>query len=126
MKTVVDHWPVDSIKDVGSLLSAVWDKPAGELGGKIVSLGELEHKTLRRVLALPYSSSIITRIYPALKSKLILITTGPLTAVANCFYRCDDVIFSGKCLCPMLFQSIVIDSSIDDKWATGVIDSYCR
>ncbi|MDZ4152841.1 DUF547 domain-containing protein [Methylicorpusculum sp.] len=47
LKTVVDHWPVDSIKDVGSLLSTVWNKPAGELGGKILSLGEVEHKILR-------------------------------------------------------------------------------
>lgn len=47
LKTVADHWPLDSIKDVGSLLSPVWDKPAGELGGKSVSLGEVEHKILR-------------------------------------------------------------------------------
>lgn len=47
LKTVADHWPIDSIKDVGSLLSPVWDKPAGELGGKTVSLGEVEHKILR-------------------------------------------------------------------------------
>lgn len=47
LKTVADHWPVESIKDVGSLFSPVWDKPAGELGGKAVSLGEVEHKILR-------------------------------------------------------------------------------
>lgn len=47
LKTVADHWPVESIKDVGGLFSPVWDKPAGELGGKTVSLGEVEHKILR-------------------------------------------------------------------------------
>lgn len=47
LKTVADHWPVDSIKDVGNLLSPVWDKPAGELDGKSVSLGEVEHRILR-------------------------------------------------------------------------------
>lgn len=47
LKTVVDHWPLDSIKDVGNLLSPVWDKPAGELGGKTVSLGDVEHQILR-------------------------------------------------------------------------------
>ncbi|MCK9608220.1 MAG: DUF547 domain-containing protein [Methylomonas sp.] len=47
LKTVADRWPVDSIKDVGGLFSPVWDKPAGELGGKTVSLGEVEHKILR-------------------------------------------------------------------------------
>lgn len=47
LKTVADHWPLDSIKDVGSLLSPVWDKPAGDIGGKTVTLGEVEHKILR-------------------------------------------------------------------------------
>ncbi len=47
LKMVTDHWPVDSIKDVGSLFSKVWDKPAGELGGKPITLGEVEHKILR-------------------------------------------------------------------------------
>jgi uncharacterized protein DUF547 len=47
LKTVTDHWPLDSIKDVGSLLSPVWDKPAGDLGGNSVSLGDVEHKILR-------------------------------------------------------------------------------
>ena len=47
LKTVADHWPVDSIKDVGSLLKPVWDKPAGQLGGKDVTLGKVEHNILR-------------------------------------------------------------------------------
>lgn len=47
MKTVLDHWPVKSIKDIGSFISPVWDKPAGKLGGKVITLGELEHKVLR-------------------------------------------------------------------------------
>jgi hypothetical protein len=47
LKMVADHWPVESIKDVGNLFSPVWDKPAGELGGKAVTLGEVEHKILR-------------------------------------------------------------------------------
>lgn len=47
LKTVADHWPLDSIKDVGSLLSPVWDKSAGDIGGKTVTLGEVEHKILR-------------------------------------------------------------------------------
>ena len=47
LKMVADHWPVESIKDAGNLLKPVWDKPAGELGGKTVTLGEIEHKILR-------------------------------------------------------------------------------
>jgi Protein of unknown function, DUF547 len=47
LKMVLDHWPLESIKDAGSLLSPVWDKPAGEIGGKPVTLGQIEHKILR-------------------------------------------------------------------------------
>lgn len=47
LKTVVDHWPIDSIKDIGNVFKPVWDKPAGQLGGKEVTLGEVEHKILR-------------------------------------------------------------------------------
>lgn len=47
MKMVVDYWPLKSIKDVGGLVSPVWKKPAGKLGGKTVTLDELEHGILR-------------------------------------------------------------------------------
>ncbi len=47
LKKVVDHWPADSIKDSGSLFTPVWDKPVGSLGGKTVTLGDVEHKILR-------------------------------------------------------------------------------
>jgi hypothetical protein len=47
LKSVVDHWPLKSIKDAGSLLSPVWKKPAGSLGGKAVSLDTVEHEILR-------------------------------------------------------------------------------
>lgn len=47
LKMVADHWPAESIKDTGSLFSPVWDKPAGTLGGKTVTLGEIEHNILR-------------------------------------------------------------------------------
>jgi len=47
LKTVIDHWPLDSIKDDGSLLSPVWGKPAGSIDGKTVSLDDIENKILR-------------------------------------------------------------------------------
>lgn len=47
LKMVVDHWPLDSIKEVGSLLSPVWGKPTGSIDGKTVSLDDIENKTLR-------------------------------------------------------------------------------
>lgn len=47
LKMVLDHWPIDSIKDVGSLISPVWGKSAGDIDGKTVSLDEIEDKILR-------------------------------------------------------------------------------
>ena len=47
IKTVIDNWPVKSIKDVGSLFKSVWKKDAGKIGGKTVTLNEIEHQILR-------------------------------------------------------------------------------
>jgi hypothetical protein len=42
IKTVLEHWPVESIKDAGNLLRPIWKRPTGELGGKPMSLDEIE------------------------------------------------------------------------------------
>ncbi len=42
IKTVLDHWPVESIKDAGNLVRPVWKRVAGELGGKPVRLDNIE------------------------------------------------------------------------------------
>ncbi|HLF95669.1 MAG TPA: DUF547 domain-containing protein [Methylococcaceae bacterium] len=42
IKTVLEHWPVQSIKDAGSLLRPVWKRPAGQVSGKPLSLDEIE------------------------------------------------------------------------------------
>ncbi len=47
IKMVIDHLPLESIRDVGSLFSPVWGKEAGIIGGKPVSLDEIEHEILR-------------------------------------------------------------------------------
>lgn len=47
LKTVIDHWPVKSIKDVGSFLKPVWKQEVGSIGGKQVSLDEIENEVLR-------------------------------------------------------------------------------
>lgn len=47
LKMVLDHWPVDSIKDAGNLLSTVWKKTAGIIGGQEVSLDAIENEVLR-------------------------------------------------------------------------------
>lgn len=44
---VVAHYPVGSIRDVGSLLRPVWKRAAGRIGGRTRSLDEIEHGILR-------------------------------------------------------------------------------
>jgi hypothetical protein len=49
VKMVVDHYPVDSIKDAGSVFSSVWKKEVGVVGGKKVTLNDIEHEILRKM-----------------------------------------------------------------------------
>jgi len=49
LKMVLDHWPVESIKDIGSFFSPVWGKQAGVIAGKKVSLDDIENNIIRRM-----------------------------------------------------------------------------
>lgn len=49
VKVVVDNYPVESIKDVGSLLKSVWKRPAGVVAGKERNLNDVEHEILRKM-----------------------------------------------------------------------------
>ena len=49
VKMVVDHYPVDSIKDAGSLFGSVWKKKVGVVGGKEATLNDIEHEILRKM-----------------------------------------------------------------------------
>lgn len=49
MKMVVDHWPVQSIRDIGNWFSSVWKKTAGRIGGREVTLDYIEHDILRKL-----------------------------------------------------------------------------
>jgi hypothetical protein len=44
---VARNYPVESIKDIGSLLRPVWKRRAGAIDGREVSLDEIEHGILR-------------------------------------------------------------------------------
>ncbi len=44
---VATHYPIDSIRDIGSFFSPVWKKPAGKVGGRTVTLDEIEHEIVR-------------------------------------------------------------------------------
>ncbi len=45
--TVVRNYPLESIRDVGSFFRPVWGREAGTIGGRAISLGEIEHEILR-------------------------------------------------------------------------------
>ncbi|NOQ13971.1 MAG: DUF547 domain-containing protein [Methyloprofundus sp.] len=47
LKMVVDHWPLASIKDVGGFFNPVWGREAGTIGGKPVSLDDIENEIIR-------------------------------------------------------------------------------
>lgn len=44
---VAKHWPVESIKDIGSFLFPVWDRTAGQIFGETYTLDQIEHEKLR-------------------------------------------------------------------------------
>ena len=49
VKMVVDHYPVESIKDAGGFFQSVWKKEVGVIGGKQVTLNDIEHEILRKM-----------------------------------------------------------------------------
>ncbi len=44
---VLQHYPVESIRDIGSIWKPVWDREAGQIGGASYRLGQIEHEILR-------------------------------------------------------------------------------
>ncbi len=44
---VVRHYPVESIRDIGSIFRSVWKREAGRIGGRGYSLDEIEDEILR-------------------------------------------------------------------------------
>ncbi len=53
LQLIIDGYPVDSIKSLGSFISSPWDKKSVLLFGKKVSLDTLEHKIIRKNYAEP-------------------------------------------------------------------------
>ena len=53
LKLIVDHYPVKSIKDIGSLFKGPWDQPVVRLFGKTTTLNHLEHDILRKQYSEP-------------------------------------------------------------------------
>lgn len=49
IRLIVDHYPVESIKDVGSFFSSPWKKKVVNLNGEMVTLDNIEHDIVRPV-----------------------------------------------------------------------------
>ncbi|MGH0038229.1 MAG: DUF547 domain-containing protein [Myxococcota bacterium] len=49
IQVVLDHYPVDSIRDIGSFLRPVWKREAGRVAGEPVTLHAVEHEILRKL-----------------------------------------------------------------------------
>ncbi len=47
LRLIIDHYPLKSIKDIGSIFSGPWDQPVVKLFGETITLNTLEHKILR-------------------------------------------------------------------------------
>jgi len=47
LRLILDHYPVKSIQDIGSILKGPWDQPVVQLFGDTRTLNDLEHRMLR-------------------------------------------------------------------------------
>ena len=48
LKLIVDHYPLDSIKDIGHIFKGPWDQKVVRLFGETITLNNLEHDILRK------------------------------------------------------------------------------
>lgn len=48
LQLIIDHYPVKSIKDIGSFFKGPWDQDVVKLFGKTITLNNLEHDIIRK------------------------------------------------------------------------------
>ena len=48
LKAVADHYPVESIRDIGNIVKSVWDKLTFDVMGRTLTLNTIEHEILRK------------------------------------------------------------------------------
>lgn len=53
LRLIIDHHPLKSIKDIGSIFNGPWDQPVVKVFGETITLNTLEHKSLRMDYAEP-------------------------------------------------------------------------
>lgn len=47
LQLIIDHYPIESIKDIGSIFSSPWKARFVQLNGRLVSLDHIEHEIIR-------------------------------------------------------------------------------
>jgi len=47
LRLIIDHYPLKSIRDIGTLPGAAWREPVVRQGGQLMTLDHLEHKIIR-------------------------------------------------------------------------------
>lgn len=53
IKLILNNYPINSIKDTGSIFQGPWSKKVCDIGGKIYTLDEIEHEILRKDFKTP-------------------------------------------------------------------------
>lgn len=48
LQLILDHYPIESIRKIGTLFKGPWDQPAVSLFGETITLNELEHGIIRK------------------------------------------------------------------------------
>lgn len=48
LRLILDHYPLETIKDIGSIFKGPWDQPVVRLFGKAITLNNLEHDIIRK------------------------------------------------------------------------------
>ena len=48
LRLILDHYPVKTIKDIGSVFKGPWDQPVVRLFGNAITLNNLEHDIIRK------------------------------------------------------------------------------
>jgi len=48
LQLILEHYPVESIKDIGTMFKGPWDQPVVTLFGKRITLNKLEHGIIRK------------------------------------------------------------------------------
>ena len=48
LKLIIDHYPLESIKDIGNFFKGPWDQPVVRLFGEAITLDNVEHDIIRK------------------------------------------------------------------------------